>query len=327
MDTSSSSGSSVPSAPTFREPTEDEKSTRGAKFVGLIISIFWDGDNAYYPCEVTGYESSTKHHQVKYFNAESEEEANATEDLSNTPWKLWSGTKDQFFSAHPSAAKNRQSLIKTKGAAKMNYFDMIMEAVVQLDEKGASSLPAIRKFIQANFAPNCKAVTSFNNLTLKAVNMACADNVLERVGHSYRLTSVERDRRKRAIMQQERAIARAEYERLNPSKSFQSAGGGNYYKRSSQCIGYDYSQDFKYGDYVDDGSQESVRAHEVSEQFSGTVLDNNRHLRKQLADLRASRDELLQNKYYPQLEYFLNENVSILFGAAVDSLARVNQCM
>lgn len=202
----------------------------------------------------------------------------------------------------------------------MNYFDMVMEAVVQLDEKGGSSLQGIRKFIQTTFAPNCKAVSSFNNLTLKAINMAVADNMLERNGHSFRLSWVEKDRRKRAIVQQQRAAERAEYERLHPpkhssssngrSKTPSSGGAGrSFYKRASQSVAYDYSQDFKYG-AVDEGGEESVRASEVLEQFSGTVLENNRHLRKQLADFRKSRDDLLQNTFYPQLEFFLNENVS-----------------
>jgi hypothetical protein len=87
--------------PTFREPTEDEKSARGAKFVGLVLSIFWDGDDAYYPCEVTGYDGTTQQHTVKYFNAVSEEEANATEDLSASTWKIWPGSKDQYLAANP----------------------------------------------------------------------------------------------------------------------------------------------------------------------------------------------------------------------------------
>ena len=85
----------------FREPTEDEKSARGAKFVGLILSIFWDGDDAYYPCEVTGYDATSLQHTVRYFNANNEDEAKATEDFSSTLWKIWPGSKDQYLSLHP----------------------------------------------------------------------------------------------------------------------------------------------------------------------------------------------------------------------------------
>lgn len=73
---------------------------------------------------------------------------------------------------------------------------MVMEAVINLNEKEGSSLNAIRKYINTHYNIQKQQVASFNNLTLKAVNKAVASNELEKIKHSFRLTAAERDRRK-----------------------------------------------------------------------------------------------------------------------------------
>ena len=77
---------------------------------------------------------------------------------------------------------------------------MVLEAVVNIDERGGSSLKAIRKYIQNNFALQKQQTASFNSLTLKALTKAVANNEIERVKrNTFRLTSSEKDRRKRLL--------------------------------------------------------------------------------------------------------------------------------
>ena len=81
-------------------------------------------------------------------------------------------------------------------AMKMSYSVMAVEAVLELAERHGSSLVAIRKYIQANYPLKQQQTASFNSLTLKGVSKAVAMNELERLKHSYKVTSQEKDRRK-----------------------------------------------------------------------------------------------------------------------------------
>jgi hypothetical protein len=73
---------------------------------------------------------------------------------------------------------------------------MIMEAVINLNEKEGSSLNAIRKYILHHYDIKNQHKASFNSLTLKAVNKAVASNELEKIKHSFRLTAAEKEKRK-----------------------------------------------------------------------------------------------------------------------------------
>ena len=73
---------------------------------------------------------------------------------------------------------------------------MAVEAVVALNDRHGSSLPAIRKYILANFPLKAQQTASFHNLTLKGVNKAVAAQELERDKASYKVTWMEKDRRK-----------------------------------------------------------------------------------------------------------------------------------
>jgi hypothetical protein len=76
---------------------------------------------------------------------------------------------------------------------------MVLEAVIELNEKEGSSLNAIRKYILTHYDIKSQQKASFHNLTLKAVNRAVANNELERIKHSFRLTAAERDKRKEKV--------------------------------------------------------------------------------------------------------------------------------
>ena len=78
---------------------------------------------------------------------------------------------------------------------------MVVEAVVALDDKLGSSLQAIRKYMQNHFLVK-KSVASFNNLSMKAILKAIDDKQLEIVHKNcYKLTTIERDRRRRVLDQ------------------------------------------------------------------------------------------------------------------------------
>lgn len=84
----------------------------------------------------------------------------------------------------------------SSSSMKMSYSVMAVEAVMALAERNGSSLVAIRKYIQANYPLKQQQIASFNSLTLKGVSKAVATNELEKLKHSYKLTSQEKERRK-----------------------------------------------------------------------------------------------------------------------------------
>jgi hypothetical protein len=73
---------------------------------------------------------------------------------------------------------------------------MVMEAVIDLNEKEGSSMNAIRKHILAHYDFHNQQKASFHNLTLKAANRLVASGELERIKHSFALSAKERERRK-----------------------------------------------------------------------------------------------------------------------------------
>lgn len=108
-------------------------------------------------------------------------------------------------SAANSAAQAKSAGAKSNAKAP-SYAVMVLEAVVAMNEKGGSSLNAIRKYILTHYNVGNKQTASFNSLTLKAVNRAVAANELEKVKHSFKLSVEEKERRKE---QERRALGAA----------------------------------------------------------------------------------------------------------------------
>lgn len=77
----------------YRSPTAEEK-TQNHELVGKRISIFWDGDNVYYPGLVTAYDPNGDKFSVVY--EESSPGEVYTEDLRSSTWKIWSGTDEEY---------------------------------------------------------------------------------------------------------------------------------------------------------------------------------------------------------------------------------------
>lgn len=70
----------------YRVATPEDFQKLGAEFVGVKISIFWDGDNVYYPCTVVRYDSEKDEFFVKYDSDKGDVEH--CEDLRNGKWKV-----------------------------------------------------------------------------------------------------------------------------------------------------------------------------------------------------------------------------------------------
>lgn len=73
---------------------------------------------------------------------------------------------------------------------------MVVEAVAKLAEKGGSSLQSIRKYVMQNYQLRKQQTASFNALTLKAINKAVAQNELERLKNTFKLSQIEKDKRR-----------------------------------------------------------------------------------------------------------------------------------
>ena len=77
----------------YRFPTAEEKLLKG-DLTGRKISIFWDGDNLYYPGVVSGYNEKNGHYLVTYDENDSDEPYD--EDLKNSKWKIWNGSDEDY---------------------------------------------------------------------------------------------------------------------------------------------------------------------------------------------------------------------------------------
>ncbi|RYH25604.1 hypothetical protein EON65_15365 [archaeon] len=69
----------------FDEPTEEE-SQWAEELIGHRISVFWDGDQVYYPALVTRYDETKEKFLILYEGDEIGREY--VEDLRNAIWKI-----------------------------------------------------------------------------------------------------------------------------------------------------------------------------------------------------------------------------------------------
>lgn len=77
----------------YRIPTNEEKSQK-QDLIGKKITIFWDGDDVYYPGVVKGYDEKDDKYSVLYDGDISGEVY--TEDLVQSAWKIWAGTDEEY---------------------------------------------------------------------------------------------------------------------------------------------------------------------------------------------------------------------------------------
>ena len=76
----------------YRLPTSEEKQL-GQGLVGSKIEIFWDGDNVYYPCVITGYEKDQGKYSVVYEGDDTGDKY--VEDLKVSTWRIWGGSEGE----------------------------------------------------------------------------------------------------------------------------------------------------------------------------------------------------------------------------------------
>lgn len=110
----------------FRDPTPDELAASAGDLVGRRISLWWDGDEVFYPCKVVSFDESTGVINVKYDNDDAG--PICEEKLENQAWKIWTGTDEDFEVYNRENTKVWIYAIYTEILAKcsMNYFDLLL---------------------------------------------------------------------------------------------------------------------------------------------------------------------------------------------------------
>ena len=91
----------------FRLPTDDETSLK-EELVGRVISIFWDGDSSYYPCEVLAFKGESNTYVVKYYGSDNEI---SDEKLTESVWLIWSGSKVDYVSQFGKKEVNNEVIL------------------------------------------------------------------------------------------------------------------------------------------------------------------------------------------------------------------------
>jgi hypothetical protein len=91
------------------------------------------------------------------------------------------------------------------GTSRMSYAAMAVEAVTVLNDRVGSSIQAVRKYMINTFELKPQQTASFNNLTSKALANAVALGILDYDKRLFRVSDVERERRK----EKERAMKAA----------------------------------------------------------------------------------------------------------------------
>jgi hypothetical protein len=162
---------------------------------------------------------------------------------------------------------------------------MVVDSVIQLNDRHGSSIQAIRKYIQLNFVlkKNLQAA-SFNSLTLKAISKAVAMNELEKHKSSYKVSKYEKDRVAREIKEKEKEKNRRLRDLIHGKSSARDCRRSKYNRRSG-----------RYQDELDDYGSSSV---------------HNRLCRKELAEFRSKRDTYLLKRSTILLP-FIGEHVSL----------------
>ena len=85
----------------FRLPNAEE-AILNEKLVGRVISIYWDGDSTYFPCEVISFKEERNTYVVRYFGSDNEI---TEEKLTESIWLIWTGTKSDYISRMEKDAK------------------------------------------------------------------------------------------------------------------------------------------------------------------------------------------------------------------------------
>lgn len=79
----------------FYEVPSAEDINSNERLVGSRITVYWDGDDAFYPCRVMSYDKMQDRYIVLYENDPSQ--VRYPEDLKKSTWKLWKGSDEDYM--------------------------------------------------------------------------------------------------------------------------------------------------------------------------------------------------------------------------------------
>eukprot|EP01038_Epipyxis_sp_PR26KG_P004667 gene4667-6556_t len=206
----------------YRDPTDEEiaKLDNPEDVVNNKIAIWWDGDNIYYPGIIAGYNPRKNHFRVKYDNDTSG--IIYDEDLSSTKWRIFD---ENLIGKTLGLEGDPNHKVAKKANSKLSYAGMVLESIIDMNEKSGSSLQSIRKYLQTVFNMRNQQVASFNSLTMKAINKLIATGEIEKVvgTRAFRLTPAEKDRRKKEMERNEKMpinVEKSSDSRSSNSSSF-----------------------------------------------------------------------------------------------------------
>ena len=191
----------------------------------------------------------------------------------------------------------------SSSSMKMSYSVMAVEAVMALAERNGSSLVAIRKYIQANYPLKQQQIASFNSLTLKGVSKAVATNELEKLKHSYKLTSQEKEKRKEKD-RRANYIASGRNPRDAKVRTHMIITQNTYKLIDSVCH-HHYLKRKKGGKKGGRNSRSGSSVYDFY--FPGSAAESNRPRRRDMERLKERRDSYLDSKK-ELLIHFLNDN-------------------
>lgn len=240
----------------FRILNEIETNPKNYKsLLGRTLLVYYSDSNNYYPGKVTRFDKKAV--TLQYYGNDYEDKVE--EDIREGGVWIFEGNETSFMNAFPQYKGQN----KVKGASKMTYNDMILEALYALNDKNGSTIQTIRKFMEMNFS----AVTqkaSFISLSKKAIDSLVASSKVERVDkYHFFLSKHERDRFRDNELG---------FDKPSKNLSLGGSGGGGSDKKSA------------------------MRREKIDEYDSPAVLENNRTLRQQKFILEAKRDEFLKDK-------------------------------
>lgn len=81
--------------PHYHSPSPLELTLKN-ELIGQKITIFWDGDNVYYPAVIVNYNPEDDTFSVLYENDETKEIYK--ENLRTANWKIWKGSNEEYQS-------------------------------------------------------------------------------------------------------------------------------------------------------------------------------------------------------------------------------------
>lgn len=78
----------------FEIPTAEDLAAREG-LVGKRITIYWDGDEAFYACKVVSYDAGREKYKVLYENDPTG--MTYEENLATSVWKIWNKSEEEYI--------------------------------------------------------------------------------------------------------------------------------------------------------------------------------------------------------------------------------------